>query len=385
MPWRVKDVMEQRLEFVIRAVQGREPMSGLCREYGVSRPTGYLWVHRYGETRSVLGLVERSRRPRHSPEQTPAEHEERVVELRQRYGWGAKKLVVLLAREGVVMRVVTVNRILKRRGLLVPQECHSPATQRFEREAPNQLWQMDFKGPWEVAEGHCYPLSILDDYSRYLVNLGALPGTGAEAVAGQLVRAFERHGVPEGMLMDHGTPWWSTTNGHGLTWVSVGLIKQGIRLHFSGIRHPQTQGKVERLHRSLKHQINRWGQPGTLAASGQALAAFREEYNQVRPHEALGMEVPAQRYQDSPRAYQSHPPEWVYEEGKLVKQLNTQGCLDYEQRRYFVCEALAQERVCVDRIDSKLLVRYRQTYIREIDILSGRTTAVVLPDIGSPV
>jgi transposase InsO family protein len=381
MPWRVKDVMEQRIELVVRAVQGEESISGLCREYGVSRPTGYLWVQRYGEAGSVQGLAERSRRPQHSPGRTPIEQEERVVELRRRYGWGAKKLVVLLAREGIALRVVTVNRILKRRGLLVAQECHRPATQRFEREAPNQLWQMDFKGPWEVAEGHCYPLSILDDYSRYLVDLGALKGTGAEGVAAQLVRTFESHGVPEAMLMDHGTPWWSTTNGHGLTWLSVELIKQGIRLHFSGIRHPQTQGKVERFHRSLKHQINRWGKPATLADSAQALAAFREEYNQVRPHEALGMEVPAQRYHDSPRAYQPQPPEWIYEEGKVVKRLNTQGCLDYEQRRYFVCEALAQERVCVDRIGGKLLVCYRQTYIREIDLLSGRTTAVVLPDL----
>jgi transposase InsO family protein len=381
MSWGVRDVMEQRVEFVIRAEQGGEAMSGLCREYGVSRPTGYHWVQRYREVGSVQGLAERSRRPQHSPEQTPIEQEDRVVELRRRYGWGAKKLVILLAREGIALRVVTVNRILQRRGLLVAQECHQPATQRFEREAPNQLWQMDFKGPWEVAEGHCYPLSILDDYSRYLVGLGALRGTDAEGVATQLVRTFERHGVPEAMLMDHGTPWWSTTNGHGLTWLSVELIKQGIRLHFSGIRHPQTQGKVERFHRSLKHQINRWGKPATLADSAQALAAFREEYNQVRPHEALGMEVPAQRYHDSPRAYQSQPPEWVYEEGKVVKQLNTQGCLDYEQRRYFVCEALAEEPVCVDRIGGKLLVRYRQTYIREIDILSGRTTAVVLPDL----
>ena len=385
MPWRVKEAMEQRVELVIRAVQGGESISGLCREYGVSRPTGYLWVQRYRQAGSVQGLAERSRRPQHSPEQTSAEHEERVVELRRRYGWGAKKLVVLLAREGVEMRVVTVNRILKRRGLVVGEESHREATQRFEREAPNQLWQMDFKGPWEVAEGHGYPLSILDDYSRYLVELGALPGTGAEGVAGQLVRTFERHGVPQGMLMDHGTPWWSTTNGHGLTWLSVGLIKQGIRLHFSGIRHPQTQGKVERLHRSLKHQIQRWGKPATLAASVQALAAFREEYNQVRPHEALGMEVPAQRYHDSAQAYQAHPPEWIYEEGKVVKALNSQGCLDYEQHRYFVCEALAQERVCVDRIEGKLLVRYRQTYIREIDILSGRSTAVVLPDTKSQV
>ncbi len=385
MPWRVKDVMEQRIELVIRAVQGEEPLSGLCREYGISRPTGYLWMRRYQEAGSVQGLGERSRRPQHSPRRTPPEREERVVALRRRYGWGARKLVVLLAREGIPLRVVTVNRILKRRGLLVAEECHLPATQRFEREAPNQLWQMDFKGPWAVAEGSCYPLSILDDHSRYLLGLHALRGTEAAGVARGLVETFQTYGVPEAMLLDHGTPWWNTANGHGLTWLSVELIRQGIRLYYSGIRHPQTQGKVERLHRSLKHAIDRRGRPQTLAGSAQALTEFREEYNQVRPHEALGMDVPAQHYQPSQRAYDPQPQEWEYEEGKVVKRLNTQGCLAYEQRRYFVCEALAEERVCVDRIEGKLLVRYRHMYIREIDLLSGRTTAVVLPDLSPSV
>jgi transposase InsO family protein len=313
------------------------------------------------------------------------EQEERVVALRQRYGWGAKKLVVLLGREGIGLRVVTVNRILKRRGLLVAEECHRPATQRFAREAPNQLWQMDFKGPWAVAEGSCYPLSILDDHSRYLVGLHALPGTGAAGVAQGLTRTFETYGVPEAILMDHGTPWWNTANGHGLTWLAVELIRQGIRLYYSGIRHPQTQGKVERMHRSLKQQIDRRGRPRTLAESAQALAEFRAEYNQVRPHEALDLEVPAQHYQPSLRAYNPQPREWEYEEGKVVKRLNAQGCLEYEQRRYFVCEALAKERVCVDRIQDKLLVRYRQMYIREIDLWSGRTTAVVLPNLSPNV
>jgi len=142
---------------------------------------------------------------------------------------------------------------------------------------------MDFKGPWEVAEGHCYPLSILDDYSRYLVDLGALKGTGAEGVAAQLVRTFESHGVPEAMLMDHGTPWWSTTNGHGLTWLSVELIKQGIRLHFSGIRHPQTQGKVETFSPQLETPDQPLGKPATLADSAQALAAFRKSITRCDP------------------------------------------------------------------------------------------------------
>ena len=380
MPWRVKDVMEQRMEFVIRAVQGREPLSGLCREYGISRPTGYLWTRRYREVGSVQGLGERSRRPQNSPGRTPSEMEERVVALRRQHGWGAKKLGVLLARERIPLKVVTVNRILKRRGLLVAEECHRPATQRFEREAPNQLWQMDFKGPWAVVEGQCYPLSILDDHSRYLVGLHALRGTEAAGVAYGLMRTFETYGVPEAMLMDHGTPWWSTTGAQGLTWLSVELIRQGIRLYYSGVRHPQTQGKVERLYRSLKHQIDRRGRPRTLAGSAHALAEFREEYNQVRPHEALGMDVPAQHYQPSRKAYDPQPRDWEYGEGKRVQRLNSQGCLDYEQHRYFVCEALAEQRVCVERIEVKLLVKYRHMWVREIDLRSGRTTAVVLPD-----
>lgn len=145
MAWGARDVMEQRIEFVVKAWQAGSNLSELCREYAVSRPTGYRWLKRYEEVGSVRGLSEKSRRPQHSPGRTAREMEDRVVELRQRYGWGAKKLVVLLAREGIGLKVVTVNRILKRRGLLVPEECVRPATQRFEREAPNQLWQMGFQ------------------------------------------------------------------------------------------------------------------------------------------------------------------------------------------------------------------------------------------------
>ena len=380
MAWRAKDVSEQRVELVVRAVQGGESLSGLCREYEISRPTGYLWVKRYREAGCMRGLAERSRRPRSSPGRTRTEHEERVVELRRQYGWGAKKLVVLLAKEGIDLRIVTINRILKRRGLLVAEECPRTAQQRFEREAPNQLWQMDFKGQWAVAEGSCYPLSILDDHSRYLVGLHALPSIATEGVWQGLRWTFERHGVPEALLMDHGIPWWSMTQGHGLTRLAVALMGQGIRLYYSGYGHPQTQGKIERMHRSLKHRIDGWGRPQTMAASVEALAAFRSEYNQVRPHEALGMEVPAQRYQSSPKAYESHPREWEYATGMEVTRLNSEGFVTLGARRYFVCEALAEQRVGTERLENKVLVRYRQHWIREIDLLSGRTSALVLPD-----
>jgi len=385
MPWRARGVMEERIEFVVKAALAGSNLSRLCREYGVSRTTGYLWHRRYEEAGSVRGLAERSRRPRHSPARTEAVVEQRVEELRRRYGWGGKKLAVLLAAEGTELSEATVNRILRRRGLVEPPAGYGRATTRFERARPNELWQMDFKGQWEIREGWCYPLTMLDDHSRYLVGLRALLGPEGSAVEACLVRSFEAYGVPEAMLMDHGVPWWSTTNGHGLTRVSVGLIRQGIRLYYSGVRHPQTQGKVERLHGTLKRRLGRRGYPANLAACARVLEDFRQEYNQVRPHEALGMQVPAQHDEPSRRAYQPTPRPWEYAPGAAVRRLNTQGCLDYQRRRYFVCEALAGERVSLENLGDKVLVRYQHMYIREIDTLSGRTTAVVLPSPHPPL
>ena len=283
--------MEERIEFVVKAGLEGSNLRRLCREYGVSRTTGYLWRRRYEEAGSWRGLAERSRRPQHSPARTAAVVEQRVEELRRRYGWGGKKLAVLLAAEGTELSVATVNRILRRRGLVEPPAGYGRATTRLERAAPNERWQMDFKGQGEIREGWCYPLTMLDDHRRYLVGLQALLGPEGSAVEACLVRSVAAYGVPGAMLMDHGVPWWSTTKGHGLTRVSVGLIRQGIRLYYRGVRHPQTQGKVERLHGTLKRRLGRQGYPADLAACTRVLEDFRQEYNQVRPHEALGMQV----------------------------------------------------------------------------------------------
>lgn len=367
MPWKRTDVQEQRIQFVIRAVARKEPMTALCREFGISRPTGYLWRERYLQGGSVRELQERSRRPQRSPEQTEVWKEERVEELRQQYGWGAKKLQVLLAERGIALPVATINRILKRRDLVRAEDSHPPAVGRFERARPNELWQMDGKGGYPVLEGTCYPLSILDDHSRYAVGLYPLPRFTAELVQPCLVQTFQRYGVPEAVLMDHGTLWWSTTNGHGLTWLSVWLIQQEIRLHYGRVAHPQTQGKVERFHRTLDEAVEHHGRPQGMAEWGPMLDGFRHTYNEVRPHEALGMQRPVQRYQPSPRAYQPQPKEWVYPSGSDVRKLNSQGCLDWGGQRWFVCEALAGQRVRVERLEEKFLVSYRHMYVREID------------------
>jgi transposase InsO family protein len=383
MPWARTDVSEQRIRFVVRAASGKEPLAALCREFGISRPTGYRWRRRFQQAGSVTAVVERSRRPVRSPSQTEPEKEKRVVALRQQYGWGAKKLGVLLREEGTALKIRTINRILKRRGLIGIRDSNAPALERFERSVPNELWQMDGKGEYRASDGTCYPLSILDDHSRYAVGLYSLPAFTAERVYPCLVSTFERYGVPEAMLMDHGSVWWSTTNGYGLTWLSVRLIEQGIQLCYGRVRHPQTQGKVERFHRTLNEAIRHRGKPQQMAAWPQALEEFREIYNRQRPHEALGMKRPVERYQASARQYEPAPREWEYPNGSVVRRLNPSGCLDWERERWFVCEALAGRWIRVEKIENLLLVSYRHMYVREIDRQQRRTRPLVISrDVG---
>lgn len=378
MPWKRTDVSEQRMQFVIRAVSGGERLSALCREFGISRPTGYLWRRRYQQAGSLTVLTERSRRPRRSPGRTVEWKEERVVELRQQTGWGAKKLRVLLEKEqGVELPVRTIHRIIERRGL-IRDAVHGPAPQRFERSAPNELWQMDSKGKYPLPDGECHPLSILDDHSRFAVGLYPLSALRTEQAYPCIVATLQRYGVPEAMLMDRGMLWWSTSNGWGLTWLSVRLIEQGIRLMYGRVCHPQTQGKVERFHRTLGAAMRHQGVPERIEEWGAALDRFRQSYNQRRPHEALGMQRPADRYRNSPRAYQEKPSEWVYPEGSEVRRLNTQGSLVEGRRRWFVCKALEGQGVRLERFENKLLVSYRHMYIREVNLLTGESRPLVV-------
>ena len=382
MPWESADMGEQRVKFVVRAASGKERMATLCREFGVSRPTGYRWRRRFEQAGSVTAVVERSRRPEHSPSQTEPRKEDRVVALRQEHGWGAKKLEVLLREEGQPLTVITINRILKRRGLVRKKESHAPALQRFERSAPNELWQMDGKGEYRGGDGTCYPLSILDDHSRYAVGLYGLRVFTAEEIYPCVVRTFERYGVPEAMLMDRGSVWWGTKNGYGLTWLSVRLIEQGIRLHYGRVHHPQTQGKVERFHRTLNEAIRYRGKPKRLAEWPGVLEEFRQIYNEQRPHEALQMKRPVERYRVSSRSYQAQAREWEYPSGSMVRELNAKGSLNWEGANWFVCEALAGRHVRVEEVGGLLLVSYRHMYVREIDRQQRRTRALVLPREG---
>jgi transposase InsO family protein len=364
MAWRTVDIQEQRIRFVVAAAQGLQPFSSLCSEFGISRPTGYVWLRRYQE-RGVRGMVEKSRKPHSSPRRTDATVEQRVVQVRQRYpDWGARKLRMVLSRAGIDLPRNTIHRILLRHDLVREEDQRSPAMQRFEREQPNELWQMDFKGPkgWPQPTG---PLSVLDDHSRYLIVLAANGSTQGGPVREQLEEAFQRCGVPEGMLMDHGIPWWSQQAPSGYTRLSLWLMRQGIRLHWSGIRHPQTQGKIERFHGSLQRALLRRGVP---RQSLQAwLDAYRWEHNHVRPHEALHMQTPASLWRPSPRRYDPQPPPWEYPAGAWVLKVDSQGKLDVKGRKWKISKALSGEWVQLVTVGQRCLVFYCATLIRELD------------------
>ena len=363
MPWRAMDVQDQRVGFVVSASLERGPFSALCAEYGISRPTGYEWLKRYRK-QGLAGIAEQSRRPHRSPAQTVDELEQRVVQLRQCYpDWGARKLAVLLGRQGVRLPVTTIHRVLLRRGLIPQADRHRAAVKRFERSRPNELWQMDFKGPknWPQPIG---PLSVIDDHSRYLIALAATGRPDGGLVKAQLQQAFEQCGVPDAMLMDHGTPWWNWQSFSGRTHLSLWLMRQGIRLHWSGIQHPQTQGKVERFHGSLQRALDHRGIHGEPQAW---LDAYRLEHNLIRPHEALHMQTPAQVWQPSLRRYHPCPPPWQYPQGAWTLKVDCQGTIDIKDQRWRIGKTLAGERILIQPVEHRYLVFYCNTLVRELD------------------
>jgi len=372
MSWRLVGVRDQRVEFVVRASRG-ESLSSLCREYEISRPTGYLWLQRFRQ-QGVSGVEEHSRRPHLSPRRTQAEIESRIVALRrQRPDWGARKLAVLLEGEGLRLPVITVHRVLVRHNLVLDRESRRQARGRFEREQPNQLWQMDFKGQ-KGSSAAIGPLSVLDDHSRYLVALEQTGTTRSEVVRERLEGAFRTHGLPDAMLMDHGVPWWNARSANGWTQLMVWLMRQGVCCHFSGVRHPQTQGKVERFHGSLERARGRVGADQWLTQSW--LDNFRQEYNHLRPHEALGMRTPASLWRPSTRIYDPNPQAWDYGAGAELRKVGKQGHIYIGDRPWKVSQALASHTVRLERIDQRVLVYFCRTLVQQIDLSADRSTAV---------
>jgi transposase InsO family protein len=273
--------------------------------------------------------------------------------VRQRYPfYGGRKIHHTLVQEGFDHPPApsTITSILDRNGLLSPQRRRVRNWQRFEAAAPNALWQMDFKGHFGMDRGRCHPLTVLDDHSRFCICLAACPNEQGRTAQEQLDAAFQRYGLPERMLMDNGGPWGSS--GQGLhTRFSARLIRLGITVSHGRPLHPQTQGKDERFHRTLKLEvISQRPAWHDLQEAQLAFDSWRPQYNFQRPHEALGFEVPGSRYAPSPRTLPKVLPAIEYDADFLVRKVMDNGRIKFKGERYFVGKAFIGDPVGLHQI-----------------------------------
>jgi transposase InsO family protein len=348
MPWIEVSTVSLRLEFVILASAEGANVRQLCRRYGISPKTAYKWIARH-EAGGPAALADHPRRPRRSPGRCPDDIEAEVLRLRDEHpAWGGRKLRRRLLDLGRadVPAASTITAILRRHGRLDPatSASHRPFV-RFEHDAPNRLWQMDFKGHFAVASGRCHPLTVLDDHSRFALGLVACGDERDETVRACLTGLFRRYGLPERVLCDNGAPWGHA--GARYTALGVWLLKLGVGVAHGRPLHPQTQGKDERFHRTLIAEVLRDRTFADLAEGQRRFDSWREVYNHERPHEALGLAVPASRYRPSERAFPEAVPEWEYAPGDAVRKVQGDGTISFRGREHEVGRAFRGERVGV--------------------------------------
>jgi transposase InsO family protein len=379
---------ERRGEFVARALGLEKSKSELCREYGISRPTGDKWIKRYlaGE-----GMRDRSKRPRHIPGRTSADTEEAIIALRQKHpALGAKKIKRMLENQGQYAPAYsTINTILHRHGLITKEasQAAKPCI-RFEKQAPNDMWQADFKGHFAMRDhSRCHPLAILDDHSRFCLCLDAKDNERYDGVYKSFMAAFEQYGLPHALLCDNGNPW-GTAQSTGYTAFEVWLMDLGILTKHGRIRHPQTQGKEERFNGTLLKERLKYRQYDDLAHAQHDFDQYRQFYNCERPHHALDLATPAERYLNSPRTLPDKIREWDYGANREVRSVKSSGYLTFKGQGYFLSEAFAGRTVCLIEDDSAngvFLVLYRQFCIAKLCVddrlLLARTAFIFSSDI----
>ena len=369
MSWETKTVMEQREQFIRAATEGNDTISSLCRYYGISRKTGYKWLSRATEG---LPLCDQSRRPHQQPSKTAEDVEALIVQTRLSHpAWGGKTIRAALEAAGVegLPSDKTCCNIIKRNGLIDPVESakHTPY-QRFEKHHCNEMWQTDFKGDFLLGNGvRCFPLTILDDHSRY--NIRIEPKEFATDVKTSFIAAFREYGLPNSVLSDNGSQFAGAHKGLS-TFERFLMDLDILPIHGRPI-HPQTQGKIERFHRTFKQEALRTV-PSNMTDAAAIFENWRWLYNEVRPHHALGLKTPGSIYQASTRAYYEPKP-YVYDEGAKLIKVNNWGYLRFGPNRLFLSEAMADTRVEI-RFDEndKFKIIYRNYIIASVDAIEGK-------------
>ena len=366
MPWETKTVMDQRALFVEEAAESQN-FSALCRQYGISRKTGYKWLQR---AQAGENLDDQSRRPKHPASRTAPEIENKILAVRQENpSWGGRTIKSVLEAQGEeqIPSARTCNAILKRNGCISPEESqkHQPY-QRFERAACNQLWQTDFKGDFLLADNtRCFPLDILDDHSRFCIRTE--PKYAATGVKETFLQAFEEYGLPDAILSDNGAQFSGFRGGY--TQFERWLMDLDILPIHGRIMHPQTQGKIERFHRTMKQELLCTPMEN-MADAEKKFAMWRWKYNHVRPHSALGMKTPAQVYTPSERKL-FIPKPYEYESSN-VRKVNSWGYLRFGPIQVYLSGTMADTYLEIrNGQENTFLVCYRNFQIAIIDATTG--------------
>ena len=342
MSLRVQSKMTQRMEIVKLALDDDANITALSRRYNVCRKSVYNWVELF-LAEGPPGLEEKSTRPHTSPGQTPPEVEGLVLEMRDNHpAWGARKIKHRLdgLGRGGIPSVNTVNKILKRNGRIDPDEAGKHlATKRFACEKPNDHWQMDFKGHFSTDRGRCHPLTVLDDCSRYSLGLRASSNERGGTVKEALAEIFRRYGLPGAIVVDNGPPWAVPASRTSYTNLAVWLIRLGIRLIRITEYHPQTNGKVERFHRSLVAEVLQGRHFRDFDECQEAFDEWRYVYNFERPHEACDNKPPCECYEMSPRSYPETLPKLEYGPDDQVRKVQDGGLIHFKGKKYSVGRA----------------------------------------------
>jgi transposase InsO family protein len=382
MPWMETNATEQRLSFVVDYESGQWSMSELCERYRITRPTGYKWVGRF-ENEGKDGLVERSRAANGCPHETPERVVRLLLEARGAYGWGAKKLLQVLTKRHPRLAWParsTVNAILDRHGKLRKnrrrRKWKHPGAAALATERPNQVWPADFKGQFKTHDGrYCYPLTVSDHFSRKLLLCKGLPSVKTEGAKPAFRRLFQEIGLPEAIRTDNGVPF-ASTGIHGLCelnvwWMQLGIVHQRIRP-----ASPQENGQHERMHRELKRETTR-PPASNLRGQQRKFDLFQRLYNEERPHDGIGGQVPDERWEPSPRPYPERiaPPE--YPSHLEVRRVSAAGTFRLKAKQPFLSNALADEHIGLEEVGDGVwnLVYYR-TLLGKIDERTGQITGV---------
>ena len=389
MPWHTLDLMSQREEFVLLAGQHAMAFTRLCERYGISAKTGYKWCHRY-EQGGLEALQDRSRRPHGSPTRTSEPLEQLVVNLHKETTWGGRKLRRRLRDLGHphVPAASTCTQILRRNDCLRAQdsEPRGPFV-RFERAAPNELWQMDFKGHFATQCGkRCHPLTVLDDHSRFNVVLEPAADQTGPTVRRLLTAAFGTFGLPEAILCDNGEPWGAAEPVCPYTTLGVWLLELGVRVLHGRPYHPQTQGKDERFHHTLNRELISRHTWRDLPHCAELFAPYRHRYNCERPHDSLGGDTPVRHYQPSARSLPQALPSLEYPADTQVHTVRSKGMITFAGQTWYVGRAFAGKpiglRAC-PQTDGLWQVWFAHHRLGQIDLRTPRKPKHTLRSIYS--